>query len=74
MSADADCKQCQHPFDPHAVIATTGDPAEGGIMLCPEPECLCFSTWGMAGGQTKWVPDAAEIDRLRRKVQADPRR
>ena len=70
MPPDEQCQQCQHPFDPHAVIATTGDPMDGGIMLCPEPECLCFMTWGLHGGPAKLVPDDAVIGRLRRKLQA----
>jgi hypothetical protein len=41
------CQQCQHLFDPHRVIATTGDPMEGGVMVCDVPECMCFSTWSV---------------------------
>lgn len=48
------CERCGHPFDPHAIVACTvlpdgsiepGDPMSGGVILCPEPGCLCMMTW-----------------------------
>ncbi|WP_155374986.1 hypothetical protein [Catellatospora vulcania] len=64
------CAQCGHPFDPHALVTTADDPADGGIMLCPVPGCECFSTWGMEGMPTVRVPDRFEIASIREKIQA----
>jgi hypothetical protein len=61
---------CPHPMDPHAMIPTDGDPMHGGIMLCPEPGCECFSTWS-GGGSTRpvIVPDPDYIADLRKGLQ-----
>ncbi len=72
MVAGELCGQCGHPFDPHAVIATTGEPTDGGIMLCPVVGCECYATWGMNGGPAKWIPDRAEVAALRESVQRQP--
>lgn len=67
------CEQCGHPFDPHVVIATMGDaPEAGGIVLCPRPGCLCYSTWGVNGAEPLVVPSPEEVVLLRAEVQ-DPR-
>jgi hypothetical protein len=63
------CPQCGHASDPHALIATTGDPSDGGIMLCPVVGCECFATWGIDGGPAKLVPDRAAIAALREQTQ-----
>jgi hypothetical protein len=63
------CQQCGHPFDPHAIIATTGEHLDGGIVLCPEPGCECFMTWGENGMPPVHVPGPEEIAQLRRTVQ-----
>lgn len=39
------CAQCGHPFNPHVVVATSGDPLAGGLIFCPD--CDCVSTWGV---------------------------
>jgi hypothetical protein len=69
------CSQCGHPFSPHSLIATTGDPQNGGIILCPEPGCECFSTWGCSfgGGKSdppKRIPDRFEVAHLREVIQS----
>ena len=64
------CQQCAHDFGPHSMIATTGNPMDGGIMLCPEPGCVCFSTWGAQGGPAKYIPDRFELEEIREYVQA----
>jgi hypothetical protein len=64
------CQQCGHPSDPHALFATTGDPMEGGIMLCPVRGCRCYSTWGVGDAPAVRVPDEAETEALRQELQA----
>lgn len=73
-----DCSQCSHPFSPHHLIATTGDPLEGGIILCPEAGCECFSTWGASfdgqkSAKPKRIPDRFETAQLREIIQSDAR-
>lgn len=67
------CAQCGHPSGPHAVVATTGDPKEGGVMLCPVKGCMCYATWALPqlGGSrdTVRVPDERELAEIRRMVQ-----
>jgi hypothetical protein len=41
------CSQCGHLNDPHLMVATTGDPLDGGARLCPEEGCECFATWNV---------------------------
>ena len=67
--ADDLCEHCRHPFDPHVMIATTGDPDDGGMMICPERDCTCVSTWGANGNPAKLVPAPEEVEELRRRVQ-----
>jgi hypothetical protein len=69
MGDDSACGQCGHAFDPHVIVATTGDQADGGIMLCPVAECECFATWGLNDGPVTFVPDRAEIAALRERFQ-----
>jgi len=78
---DRDCEQCGHPFNPHSLIATTGDPRNGGIILCPVPGCECYSTWGCAvKGKDKKappperIPDRFEIAHLREVIQSGNRK
>jgi hypothetical protein len=69
---ESECEICQHPFDPHAMIATTGNPLDGGVMLCPDPGCMCFATWSAPGsdGRTQVVlPDAEELAAMRAFIQ-----
>jgi hypothetical protein len=67
--SDELCEQCQHPSGPHAVLAPTEQPSDGGIMLCTEPGCPCFSTWSLEGYPLKWKPTEEEVAELRRDVQ-----
>jgi hypothetical protein len=66
------CDLCGHAYDPHHVVATTGAPADGGIILCPVPGCPCFRTWGFNGAPTVRVPDEAEVAELRQRLQSAP--
>lgn len=68
--ADDLCEHCQHPFDPHVMIATTADPDDGGMMICPKRGCSCASTWGTNGNPPKRMPEPAEVEELRRRVQS----
>lgn len=68
MSDDL-CMRCPHLFDPHAVIATTGDPLEGGVIVCPEPGCLCYATWGINGAEPVLIPDEQHLAVIRAEVQ-----
>ena len=74
------CKRCDHPDGPHTLIATTGNPLQGGIILCPVAGCPCFATWTTAyspgrplipgtGPEDVFVPPPAEIDMLRATIQ-----
>jgi hypothetical protein len=66
MSGDM-CSQCPHPFDDHAMVPTGGEPTDGGVVLCPHG-CDCFATWAIDGQPPPPVPDAEQIDALRRLV------
>lgn len=65
------CEQCQHPGDDHSLVPTGLTPLDGGIMLCPEPGCQCFSTWSYGAGSHDGIrmPDEAEIQTFRTLVQ-----
>ncbi len=73
MSDDDLCGQCAHDMGPHAMLSLTGDPLDGGIMLCPVGGCQCFSTWSPSIGgeptQPPPIPDRALIEELRERVQ-----
>ncbi len=65
------CDRCQHLMDPHVVVATGEVVEEGGIILCPEPACLCWASWcppGMDSADVR-IPDLMETDELRRAIQ-----
>ena len=59
------CWLCGHPYPPHSLIATTTEPTEGGIILCPVPGCDCLSTWG----PVQKIPADAEVAALREELQ-----
>lgn len=70
------CTSCSHSFDAHSVIATTGDPLGGGVILCPVRGCQCYATWAPAvrgestsGADVDYIPDRLEIERLREWLQ-----
>ena len=71
---------CTHDFDGHLVIATTGDPMDGGIIICQVKGCMFFSTWAPGwhnsdGTDTKLdakrVPDLFELAELRHQLQTE---
>ncbi len=68
------CGQCEHAFGKHSLISTTGNPMEGGITLCPEPGCTCFSTWSPRHPNmaevVPQVPDEETIAEIRHQIQA----
>ena len=66
------CQQCGHAFDPHAVISTTGEASDGGIILCPVAGCGCYATWGLNGSPAKRIPDLLEVEAIRERVQREP--
>jgi len=47
MAEPDPCEVCEHPFDPHVLLAL--EPSEGGIIRCPEEDCECESTWSPSG-------------------------
>lgn len=69
------CDHCPHDFDGHAVIATTGDPKKGGIILCRVKRCTCFGTWSVPQLGSTYddvvIPDIDEIDSLRMDLQTE---
>ena len=67
--ADDLCPHCQHLVDPHVLIATTDNRDDGGMMICPERDCPCVSTWGTNGNPAKVVPAPEAVEELRRRVQ-----
>jgi hypothetical protein len=42
------CEQCGHDWDPHIFVNSTGDPADGGIIVCPRKDCDCYSTFSVS--------------------------
>jgi hypothetical protein len=65
------CPDCEHHWGQHDLVATTGDPYEGGIILCPEPGCECYSTWSMdgKGKESVFEPSFEEVDLIRADIQ-----
>lgn len=76
MSQPDLCQQCAHLYEPHSLVAVTGNPMDGGIILCPEPGCVCYSTWSVpeaVGGRGKQdipTPDRFELERIREVIQS----
>lgn len=62
---------CGHEWGEHDLVATGGDITEGGIILCPEPLCQCYSTWSTDGKPKSTVrePGEAEVAELRAELQ-----
>ena len=68
---DGMCSQCDDNMDKHVLINTTGDPMDGGFMLCPVVGCQCFSTWGVGeDSSVPSTPDPAEVAALRERIQS----
>lgn len=44
------CDQCGHDFEPHQLVMVEKKPIPLGFILCQDPECACFSTWGVPMG------------------------
>lgn len=74
MTEGEPCPQCLDPFDDHAMIATTGDPMDGGIILCLVVLCRCFDTWLPShpdlAETAPFVPSPEEIDIMRFSLQS----
>jgi hypothetical protein len=66
------CDQCGHEADQHSLFSIGASPLEGGIRLCPEMGCQCFSTWSVMGRDKSTIPmpSAQEIVEFRRMLQA----
>ena len=47
------CRECDHPFGDHMLLNRTGDPFDGGDMICPFDGCSCTSTWSVTPGPLK---------------------
>lgn len=75
VQGPAGCYQCHHDFNPHKMVATTGDPIDGGVIICQVKGCKCFSTWAVpqAGGSRErvFVPDEIELAEIRRQMQTE---
>lgn len=67
--ADETCPRCPHLFEPHIVVATTGDPMQGGVIICQVKNCGCFATWGADGKPTEFVPNPEQVDLIRDDLQ-----
>ena len=67
------CPRCDHPSDPHLLVATTGDALAGGVIICPLRGCDCYATWAVpqAGGSYEklTIPNALELAELRERLQ-----
>jgi hypothetical protein len=51
------CGQCGDDFGEHSLIKTTGDVMDGGVVICPRRNCMCYSTWSPHyPGQEAFVP------------------
>lgn len=64
-----DCKICGHPFNPHALVATLHSPEHGGLIFCPEKDCMCESTWSLQDHEPPYIPDDEAVAALRAMVQ-----
>jgi hypothetical protein len=63
------CEKCGHLFGPHQVIALTGNPLEGGIILCPD--CGCLGTWAVGDNQPPELPAPEIIEQIRQQIRGD---
>lgn len=71
MAADATPgpvhEPCGHPLDPHVLVAF-GEPADGGLMFCPQ--CPCVSTWSVQGRPEPEMPPPDVVARYREAVSS----
>jgi hypothetical protein len=56
VQPDDTCLSCDHAMDAHEMLLVVRDDERlslAGIVLCPAPECRCFSTWAtsLTGGR-----------------------
>lgn len=65
------CSRCQHPMDPHVLVATGPTPMEGGVLLCPALGCFCINTWTPDGVPREQIrmPSQEELREFRANVQ-----
>jgi hypothetical protein len=71
------CGRCGDDFDEHVMVATSGDPMDGGIVLCPNRGCPCYSTWsphyaGQESHTPKVIPNSHELAAMRERIWDDP--
>lgn len=53
---NGNCKICDHPFNPHLVIAYDGnDLTKGGEIRCQVADCDCFRTLSFDLSDKPWV-------------------
>jgi hypothetical protein len=67
------CGQCGDDFGEHALINTTGDPMDGGVIICPRRNCMCYSTWsahylGQEHHTPKEIPTPDELTGFRERL------
>lgn len=66
------CEYCGHSFSPHVLVALEAgmvantEVPVGGIMLCPE--CDCVSTWAVDGHPVPPLPTPEFIRLVRETV------
>jgi hypothetical protein len=63
------CAECGHAFGRHLVIALNGDPMDGGVMLCPENECLCATTWSVGDSPQPEMPSGEKLAVIRSELK-----
>lgn len=63
------CHLCGHPMLDHVLVATGPEPMDGGVVICPVPNCQCYATWGTNDLPALEIPNEAEVAALRAKIQ-----
>lgn len=48
--AGGDCRECDHVFADHMLLNRSGDPFDGGDLVCPYDGCRCVSTLSISSG------------------------
>lgn len=69
------CGQCGDDFGEHSLINMTGDVMDGGVVLCPRRNCMCYSTWsphypGQESHMPKQIPTPDELADYRERLWA----
>lgn len=66
------CSHCSCDMGTHWLVATTSNPEDGGIMLCPTPGCTCYRTWAYGpdkGPEDVTIPSDDDITYMRATLQ-----